>query len=463
MLSLKNDLFYRLDKLKWNKFHTTVSIALGIAWMLDSFEVMIVTNILYILKDMWNLTAIQQSWIVSIWLIGIMIGAYTMGYLSDRFGRKRLFLITLILYGTFTLLTTLSWNFESFLVLRLITAIGIGAEYAAINAAISEFIPSKYRGKANASVMNFWSLGPILAALVTLYFINTLPPEWGWRVAFGFGALVSLAALIIRRYIPESPRWLVENGDVEAATRIVEGIEKGIVVNESSSSKKLKKAKLRKSFFKQTKELITEYRGRIALGCLLDFSDTFGYYGLFAILPISILPAINLEESFVPYFYLISNIGGLIGGIFAALLLEGIGRKKTVPLYFTLASISVFLLAYSTTTNNWIWVLIAFTIAISFANGSWISAYVTFTEFFPTHLRSTGIGLSVAFGRIGGIIAPLILTAVSSSFGVEYAIIVLAAVWLIGPIAMIPWYFKGVEGKGTALEDMFILGEKIVG
>ncbi|MGG4040234.1 MFS transporter [Bacillus smithii] len=462
---MKNDLFDRLDNLRWNKFHTIVSIALGIAWVLDSFEVMIVTNILYILKKMWSLSAIEQSWIVSIWLIGIMIGAYFMGYLSDKFGRKRLFLITLTLYGTFTLLTTISWNFESFLVLRLITALGIGAEYAAINAAISEFIPTKYRGKVNATVMNFWSFGPIFAALVTIYFINTLPPEWGWRVAFGFGALVSLAALVIRRYIPESPRWLVEHGEIETATRVVEGIEEGRVVNESYSGKKKKKDKdkHRTSFFKQTKELLTQYPGRVALGCLLDFSDTFGYYGLFAILPISILPAIHLKESFVPFFYLISNIGGVIGGILAALLLEGIGRKKTVPLFFTLAAVSVLLLAYSTTLNSWIWVLFGFTLAISFANGSWISAYVTFTEFFPTHLRSTGIGLSVAFGRIGGIISPLILTAISSSFGVEYAIVVLASVWLIGTFAMVPWYFKGIEGKGTTLEDMVMKREKIVG
>ncbi|MEV5026667.1 MFS transporter [Paenibacillus sp. LPE1-1-1.1] len=451
---MKNELLARLDKLKWNKFHTNVSLALGIAWMLDSFEVTIIGNIIGVFKDMWGLTEYEQSWILSIWFIGIMIGSYVLGYLADRFGRKQLFLITLMLYGTFTLLSAFSWNYESLLVLRLLTAIGVGAEYAAINAAISEFIPTRYRGKANAHVMNFWSLGPILASLVTLLIINILPPEWGWRVAFGFGALVSLVALIIRRYIPESPRWLIEQGELEAAAKVVEGIEKAEVSTERIVVKGKKKKQTSTSIWKQSRELITKYPGRLALGSLLDFSEAAGYYGIFAFMPIFILPEINVKASNVPFFYLIANIGGLIGGLIVAFLLERIGRKRTVPLFYTMAAVSVVLLALSTQTHNWGWVLAAFTIATTFANGSWISAYVTFAEIFPTHLRSTGIGLSVAFGRIGGVISPIMLTAIASSAGIVAALCVLAAFWLIGAFAMIPWYFKGVEGKGTSLEKM---------
>nr|WP_156278339.1 MFS transporter [Paenibacillus sp. NEAU-GSW1] len=421
--------------------------------MLDSFEVTIIGNIIGVFKDKWSLTEYEQSWILSVWFIGIMIGSYVLGYLADRFGRKRLFLITLTLYGTFTLLSAFSWNYESLLVLRLLTAIGVGAEYAAINAAISEFIPTKYRGKANAHVMNFWSLGPILAALVTLVVINSLPLEWGWRIAFGFGALVSLLALIIRRYIPESPRWLIEQGELEAASKVVEGIEKAQASTERFVVRGKKKANTA-SIWKQTKELVTKYPGRLALGSLLDFSEAAGYYGIFAFMPIFILPEINVSANFVPFFYLIANIGGLIGGLIVAYLLERIGRKKTVPLFYTLAAISVVLLAVSTQTHSWGWVLAAFTLATTFANGSWISAYVTFAEIFPTHLRSTGIGLSVAFGRLGGVISPIMLTAIATSAGIEAALCVLSAFWLIGAFAMVPWYFKGVEGKGTSLENM---------
>ncbi|WP_218031447.1 MFS transporter [Paenibacillus kobensis] len=450
---MKYELLNRLDKLKWNKFHTQVSVALGIAWMLDSFEVTIIGNIMGVFKKMWGLTELEQSWILSVWFIGIMIGSYVLGYLADRFGRKRLFLITLLLYGTFTLLTAIAWNYQALLVLRLLTAIGVGAEYAAINAAISEFIPTKYRGKANAHVMNFWSLGPILAALVTLFLLNALPEEWGWRVAFGFGALVSLVAAIIRRYIPESPRWLIEQGDLEAAAKVVEGIEEGRVSTERFASKQPKE-KRRSSFIKQTRELITHYPGRLALGSLLDFSEAAGYYGIFAFLPIFVLPEIQVKETYVPFFYLIANIGGLIGGLIVAYLLERIGRKLTVPLFYTAAAGGVLLLSAATITHNWVWVLVAFTVATTFANGSWISAYVTFAEIFPTHLRSTGIGISVAVGRIGGVISPLMLTAIATSAGVSAALIVLSAFWLIGAFAMVPWYFRGVEGKGRTLEEM---------
>src|ERR1700751_5359485 len=215
-----NALLLRLDAANWNRVHTAITAALGIGWLLDAFEVTIVNNVIGALRDLWHLTNLQASWILSVWFVGIMVGAYLFGYLADRFGRKRLFLLTLLLYGLFTFLTAFAWGYGSFMNLRLLTAVGVGAEYAAINAAISEFIPARHRGKTNATVMNFWSLGAILAALVTLYLINRLPP-------FGFGAVIALCAGLVRRYIPESPRWLVTRGNLKAAEAVVENVERG--------------------------------------------------------------------------------------------------------------------------------------------------------------------------------------------------------------------------------------------
>jgi len=220
-------LLRRLDAVRWNRVHTARSAALGIGWLLDAFEVTIVNNVIGAFRDLWRLTNLQASWILSIWFVGIMIGAYLFGYLADRFGRRRLFLLTLLLYGVFTFLTGFAQGYVSFMVLRLLTAVGVGAEYAAINAAISEFIPARHRGKTNATVMNFWSLGAILAALVTLYLLNHLPADVGWRAAFGFGALIALCTGLVRRYIPESPRWLLARGNVEAAEAIVRNVEEG--------------------------------------------------------------------------------------------------------------------------------------------------------------------------------------------------------------------------------------------
>ena len=195
-------LLRRLDAASWNRVHTAITAALGIGWLLDAFEVTIVNNVIGTLRDLWHLTSLQASWILSIWFVGIMVGAYLFGYLADRFGRRPLFLLTLLLYGLFTFLTAFAWGYGSFMVLRLLTAVGVGAEYAAINAAISEFIPARHRGKTNATVMNFWSLGAILAALVTLYLLNSLPPDVGWRAAFGFGAVIALCTGLVRRRHP---------------------------------------------------------------------------------------------------------------------------------------------------------------------------------------------------------------------------------------------------------------------
>src|SRR5258708_16869959 len=202
-------LLQRLDTAGWNRVHTAVTAALGIGWLLDAFEVTIVNNVISALRDLWRLTTLEASWILSIWFVGIMVGAYLFGYLADRFGRRRLFLLTLLLYGLFTFLTAFALGYGSFMVLRLLTAVGVGAEYAAINAAISEFIPARHRGKANATVMNFWSIGAILAALATLYVLNELPSDVGWRAAFGFVAGFALRSRLAPRSIPGSALLLL--------------------------------------------------------------------------------------------------------------------------------------------------------------------------------------------------------------------------------------------------------------
>jgi MFS family permease len=449
-------LLERLDKTAWNRVHTAITMALGIGWLLDAFEVTIVNNVISVFKDLWHLSNLQASWVLSIWFVGIMIGASGFGYLADRYGRKRLFLATLVLYGTFTFLTAFAWDYTSLMALRLVTAIGVGAEYAAINAAISEFIPARHRGKANATVMNFWSVGGILAALVTLLLINQLPASYGWRAAFGFGAVVAVTAAFARRYIPESPRWLLAQGDAQGASSVVDDIEHGRFAKSSvaTSHAAPREGATRLGFWTQTRELAQQYPGRLALGCALDFSEAAGYYGLFAFLALFILPAVHVAPNFVPWFYLIGNVGAFMGGVTVAWLLDQAGRKITVPASYVLAALGVLLLAAATATHDWRWVLAAFTLANLFATGSWISAYPTFSEIYPTHLRSTGIGISVALGRVGAFIAPLLLTYVANAAGTIPALLILAFFWLIGAAAMVPWYFLGVEGKGTPLEAM---------
>ena len=453
---MTSTLLRRLDLAPWNRVHTAITAALGIGWLLDAFEVTIVNDVISVFKELWHLSNLQASWILSIWFVGLMLGAYLFGYLADRYGRKRLFLATLLLYGTFTFMTAFAWSYASVMTLRLLTAIGVGAEYAAINAAISEFIPARHRGKTNAVVMNFWSLGAILAALASLFLLNSLPPDIGWRVAFGFGALVAVFAAVARRYIPESPRWLISRGGLKAAASVVSDVEQGrlSLTPKSGAERSGAAGAGRRGVWRQTRELVARYPGRVALGAVLDFSEAAGYYGLFAFLALFILPAVHVESGFVPWFYLIGNVGALAGGIAVAMLLDSAGRKVTVPLFYVLAAAGVLILAAATSSHDWRWVLAGFTLANLFATGAWVSAYPTFSELFPTEFRSTGIGLSVAIGRIGAFGAPLALTAVANAYGMIPALSLLAALWLLGAIAMLPWYFLGVEGKGMPLETV---------
>jgi MFS family permease len=442
----------RLDQMPWTRFHSRVTLALGIGWLLDSFEVNVIGNVLGILKKLWQVTDVQASALVTVWLIGIMVGALLFGYLADRFGRRKLFILTLLLYSIFTVISALSPGYYFFMAFRFLTAIGVGAEYSAINAAIGEIIPARFRGRANATVMNFWPVGAILAALLSLYFINLLPPSIGWRFAFGLGAIVALFTIWARRILPESPRWLLQRGRHEEALNVVQQIESRSSHFDLSAFQPAQKRSDTPGFFKQVWVLMRNHPGRLALGSLLDFSEAAGYYGIFAFLPLVVLPRVNITEEKVPWFFLIGNLGAVAGGALAATLLDKAGRKWTVTLFYLLAAVSMIVMGAATLRGRTEWVLAAFVVVNFCATGSWVSAYPTFSEIFPTRLRSTGIGFSVAFGRIGAAISPLILVALAEHASIMDAFAVLGGFYVLGVVVMVPWILYGPEGRGKALE-----------
>jgi len=442
----------RLDRMPWTRFHSRVTLALGIGWLLDAFEVNVIGNVLGILKRLWHVTDVQASALVTVWLVGIMIGALLFGYLADRFGRRKLFILTLLLYAGFTVISALSPGYYFFMVFRFLTAIGVGAEYSAINAAIGEIIPARFRGRANATVMNFWPVGSILAALLSLYFINLLPPSVGWRFAFGLGAVVALFTIWARRILPESPRWLLQRGRRQEALEVMQQIESRAGHFDLSPSHAGSLASRSPGFFSQVWELMRDHPGRLALGSVLDFTEAAGYYGIFAFLPLVVLPHVNITEEKVPWFFLIGNVGAVAGGVLAALALDKAGRKWTVTLFYLLAAVSMLVMGVATIHQSAEWVMATFVVVNFCATGSWVSAYPTFSEIFPTRLRSTGIGFSVAFGRIGAAISPLLLVALAEHVSIMDAFGLLGAFYLLGAIAMVPWILWGPEGRGKSLE-----------
>ena len=451
-----------LDTLRWSRFHTTMTLALGIGWLFDAFEVNLTGGLLGILKAQWHLSNGQASLITSLWLAGIMVGAVLFGYLADRFGRKKLFLLTLTVYSVFTLCSALSPGFTLFVVFRFLTAIGVGAEYSAINGAIGELLPVQHRGRAAAVVMNFWPIGAMLAALVSILFLNLIPQQAiAWRVGFALGAIGGLFVAYFRRVLPESPRWLLSRGRLEAAGKAMDGIVRSAEQQPEDQTATpvpgmgAPANNRARSVIADWWELLSRYPYRLMLGATLDLSEAFGYYGLFTFLALVVLPQVHIANSQMPWFYLLGNVGALAGGLLMAWKFDRLGRKRTVPLFYTLAALTSVLMAPAAATHSPALVLIAFMAANFCATGAWTSAYPTFSEIFPTHLRATGIGVSVAIGRVGAIASGPLLVAVSkSAWGDAGVFGLMGFLWLAGALAMIPWGLWGIEGAGVSLETI---------
>src|ERR1044071_2298591 len=229
---IDTDVPARLDRLPWTRFHTLVVVALGITWILDGLEVTIAGSIVGALQEspVLQFTPEQVGLVASAYLAGAVMGALLFGYLTDRLRRRKLFFITLALYLVATAATALSWDFWSFALFRVLTGAGIGGEYAAINSAIQELIPARYRGRTDLAVNGSFWVGAALGAIgaVVLLQPGLLPPDWGWRAAFGIGATLGLAILVLRRWIPESPRWLMLHGRLAEADTVIAGIERHI-------------------------------------------------------------------------------------------------------------------------------------------------------------------------------------------------------------------------------------------
>ena len=451
----------RLDRAPWKRMHTTILLALGAGWLFDSFEVQLFSSAIGPLGDHFHASVFQRDAVLAVWLGGILIGAVTGGRLADRFGRRRLFVATLLWYAGFTVLTGLSPTLAAVYGFRFLAALGVGAEYAIINAAIAEFMPARVRGKANAFVMNFWPAGAIVAALLAFLALDTLALSTAvsWRYMFVLGGLLALVVLYFRHRLPESPRWLVARGRHTEAEQILRSLETRDAPMAQQTPEETTKetsthptpTRSRSAFV----ELIRHHPGRLMLGSMLDLAEAFGYYGLFALLSVIVLPQVHISQAGIPIFYIIGNIGALAGGLVMASLFDRVGRRRMVTSCYLLSAAGIAGLAGATATGSAVWVTIAFIGANAFSTAAWTSAYPTFTELFPTHLRAAGVGTCVAIGRIGAIVGTLALPSIAAGLGATASYALVAAFWLVGAAAMVAYALRGgPEGARQSLEAL---------
>jgi len=458
------DIPHRLDALPWSRWHWRVVLALGITWILDGLEVTIVGAIGPSLQrpEALGLSASQIGYSASAYIGGAVIGALWFGRLADRHGRKRLFLVTLAVYLLATLATAFTWNFTSFAICRFVTGVGIGGEYAAINSAIDELIPARVRGRVSLAINGSFWVGAALgaAAAVVLLDPRWLGPALGWRAAFGIGAVMGIAILLVRRHLPESPRWLVTHGREAQALATVRAIEDEIGQRHPQDAELPKVAvglRPPPSLREIVRVLLAHHRRRTVLGLTLMIAQAFFYNAIFFTYALVLTRFYGIADARVGLFIVPFAIGNFLGPLILGPLFDRIGRRRMIAATYALSGVTLLVTAYGfvqgwldATTQTLAWSLVFF-----LASAAASSAYLTVSEIFPLEMRGLAIAVFYAVGTgIGGFVAPalfglLIETQSRAAVAAGYAVGAL----LVLIAAAVAWKL-GVDAERRSLESI---------
>jgi MFS family permease len=456
----------RLDRLPWSRFHWLVVIGLGTVWILDGLEVTIVGSIAARLTADGSGIELSDSQVLtagSIYVAGACLGALFFGQLTDRFGRKRLFLITLIVYLIATVATAFSSSALYFFICRFFTGAGIGGEYAAINSAIDELIPARVRGRVDLIINGSYWLGAALGAVGSLLLLSDVfAVDVGWRLAFGLGAILGLAILLVRRNVPESPRWLFIHGREEEAERIVDSIETGVreetgsELDEPGDSITVRQRKTI-SFRTIAATAFKLYPRRTALGFALFVGQAFIYNAVTFGLGVFLTNFYDIGEAAVPLYLGLFALSNFFGPLLLGSLFDTVGRKPMIAgTYIGSAIVLAVLTILFMEGTLGLWGFMAFLLATFFlASAGASSAYLTVSEIFPMETRALAIAFFYAIGTaVGGITGPYLFGRMIESgeeSQVAIAFFVGAAVMAIGGIVEL---FLGVRAEQARLEDI---------
>jgi MFS family permease len=459
----------RIDRLPWSRFHTRMILALGVAWVLDGLEIQIASIIGPVLQhaNTLHLTSQDVGFSATIYLMGEVVGALVFGRLSDRFGRRKLFVATLGLYLVANGLTAFSFNYGIFLFFRFVAGMGIGGEYAAIHSAIDELIPAKYRGRVDLAVSGTYWFGAILGSLSEYVLLNhsVLPDDIGWRVGFFIGPVLGLAIWTLRRTLPESPRWQLSHGQAEEAERTIAQIEREVEstgrtlppVDEGRAIEVHPQEQV--SFLQVAKTLFKEYPTRSLLGATLMISQSFLYNAIFFTYGLVLKHFYGVSDHGVATYFFAFAAGNLLGPLVLGRLFDTLGRKQMIAGTYLLSgamlAVSGYLFkigALTAVTQTLLWTVIFF-----IASAAASSGYLTVSEIFPMELRSQAIALFFAIAQVFGALGPTVFGSLIGdqdhpnpgrlfiayliSAGIMMAAGVVAAVF-------------GVKAEGASLEDI---------
>ncbi len=461
----ESDLPSRLDRLPWGRFHTLLVAALGITWLLDGLEVTLAGSIAGALKasPALHMSNADVGMAGGAYILGAVLGALFFGWLTDRLGRRKLFFITLFLYMAATLATALSWNFYSFLLFRFLTGTGIGGEYSAINSTIQEFTPARFRGWVDLGINGTFWVGAALGAGVSIMLLNpdVVSGDLGWRLCFGVGAALSLIILLMRLWIPESPRWLLIHNQPEEASRIMDAIERdfraqGHELPPVDHAHKLRmRGRDHTPLSEVVQTLFVVHRQRALVGTLLLTAQAFFYNAIFFTYALVLMDFYHIPGGDIGWYILPFALGNFCGPLFLGRLFDVLGRRIMISSTYALSGILLIISGYlfeqallTATQQTIAWMVIFF-----FASAAASSAYLTVAETFPLEIRALAIAFFYALGTgLGGIIGPTLFGALIESgqrINVFYGYLIGAGLMLLaGGVEMI-W---GVDSERKSLE-----------
>lgn len=456
----------RLDRLPWSKWHVLVVVALGVTWLLDGLESNLAGSLAGILKrhDTLGFSDAQLGLSATYYLAGSVLGALIFGYLTDRWGRKKLFTITILLYLSATALTAFAWDFTSFTILRALTGAGIGGEYAAVNSAVDELIPARMRGHVDLLINStFWG-GAALGSIASFALLNSsfISPTFSWRLAFLIGAAIGIVVLFLRRYVPESPRWLMIHGDKGEAENVVDAIEAQVAAGRKEplgpADKKIKLVARKTTPLGEIwNAMFREHRQRSILGLSLMVSQAFFYNAVLFTYGLVLLRYYGVSAEKLGIFLIPLALGNWIGPLTIGRLFDTVGRKPMITITYIGSGVLLAITAWlfqlgvlTALTQAICWSVIFF-VASSAAS----AAYLTVSEVFPLEIRAVAISIFYACGTlVGGVAGPALygyIVGTGSRSLLFWGYIAGAAVMIAGGLTEA---VLGVSAEGKSLEDI---------
>jgi MFS family permease len=460
----------RLDRLGWTPFHTRMVAGLGAAWILDGLQITIASSVTGVLTQpsTLDMTSTEVGLIATVYLVGEMVGALVFGRLSDQLGRKRLLITTLLLYLFGTGLTAFVTGHHTgwlvfFYATRFVAGMGIGGQYAAINSAIDEMMPSKYRGRVDIWINGSYWAGAILGSFASLIFLNAFAEDVGWRLAFLMGPVLALVVIVVGRTLPESPRWLMTHGRVAEAEAELAKIEAAAIKSGQTLDEVGDEAAIdlvpeeKYGYIPFLRLVFHTYPRRAILGASLMITQSFLYNAIFFTYALVLTNFYGVSATRVPLYGLAFSVGNLLGPLALGPLFDSVGRKVMISgtyiLSGALLAVSAFMFdaeVLNATTQTLMWVVIFF-----FASAGASAAYLTVSETWPIEIRSEAIAVFFAIGTIAGALGPAFYGALigdgSDRTGLFVGYLVGAGIMVVGGLVEI---VCGINAEGKSLETV---------